>query len=150
MKRFKFRLEAVEKVRKRKEEEALQALARARTELQSALDRKNSFEQSLSDSLSRRESLANQAVCSDAFAIEEAFISGTRVRIRQVEVQIHRAARVVERATRAYMHARRDTSVIETIKENDLHEFKKQQARTEMKEMDDLSSIRAARERVGT
>ena len=149
MKRFKFRLEAVEKVRKRKEDEALQALARARADFQSAIQKKSTIEAALADALSRRESLANQAVCADAFAIEEAFISGSRIRIRQADVQIHRAGRVVERAMRAYLHARRDSTVIETIKENDLQDFKKQQARAEMKEMDDLSSIRSARERVG-
>ena len=150
MKRFKFRLEAVETIRKRKEEDALQLLARARGELQTAIDRRNSLSSALAQALDRRAALANSAVSPDVFAVEEAFISGTKVRIQHAEIQIHRANRIVERATRAYLHARRDTTVIEKIKESDLQEFKKERSRAEMKEADELSSIRAARERIGS
>ena len=146
MKRFKFRLQAVETIRKRKEEDALQALARARSELQGLVDSRNALSSSLAEALNRRENLASTAVSADLFAVEEAFITGTRLRIRQAEVQIHRASRVVERAMRGYLHARRDTTVIEKIKESDFQEFKKERARMEAKEMDDLSSVRAARE----
>lgn len=148
MKRFKFRLEAVETLRKRKEQDALQVLGRARQELQAVLNRKSDLESTLSDALLRRESLASTSVTADAFAIIEQFIAGTKLRIRQAEQQAARALRLVERATRGYMHARRDCMVIDTIRESDLQEFKKERARADMKEMDDLSSIRAARERV--
>jgi len=147
MKRFKFRLEAVETIRKRKEQDALQALGRARQELQAILARKSQLEATLADSLLVRENLANSSAHSQEFAIVEQFITGTRVRIRQAEQQSARALRLVERATRGYMHARRDCMVIDTIRESDLQDFRKERARAEMKEMDDLSSIRAARER---
>jgi len=147
MKRFKFRLEAVETIRKHKEQDALQILGRARQELQLILARKSQFESTLADALLRRERLANSSVTADEFAVLEQFIAGTKHRIRQTEQQAARALRVVERATRGYMHARRDCMVIETIRENDLQEHRKERSRAEMKEMDDLSSIRAARER---
>jgi flagellar FliJ protein len=147
MKRFKFRLEAVETIRKHKEQDALQVLGRARRELQLILARKSQLESTLADALLRRESLADSPSNSHEFAIIEQFITGTRLRVRQAEQHASRALRVVERATRGYMHARRDCLVIDTIRESDLQEFRKERARAEMREMDDLSSIRAARER---
>jgi flagellar FliJ protein len=148
MKRFKFRLEAVETIRKRKEQDALQVLGRARQELQLVLARKSQLESTLAEALLRRENLANSSVTSEEFAILENFITGTKVRIRQAEQHSARALRIVERATRGYMHARRDCMVIDTIRESDFQEYRKERARAEMKEMDDLSSIRAARERI--
>ena len=147
MKRFKFRLEAVETLRKRKEQDALQVLGRARQELQLSVNRKTQLEETLAETLLRRENLTINSATSDEFAIIEQFIAGTRVRIRQAEQHATRALRIVERATRGYMHARRDCMVIDTIRENDFQEFRKERNRAEMKEMDDLSSIRVARER---
>jgi flagellar FliJ protein len=148
MKRFKFRLEAVETIRKRKEQDALRVLGRARQELQLILARKSQLESTLADALLRREELANSSVTPDEFAVIESFITGTKICVRQAEQQSARALRVVERATRGYMHARRDCMVIDTIRENDLQEYRKEKSREEMKEMDDLSSIRVARERI--
>ncbi len=148
MKRFKFRLEAVETIRKRREEDALLELSRAKSELQSILDRKAALESDLSDALSRRESLGITPVGADAFAMEEAFISGLKRRIRQAEQHAQRAARFVERATRIFLHARRDLHVIETLREREQEEFRREQGRMEMKEADELSSLRAARERI--
>jgi len=147
MKRFKFRLEAVETIRNRREREAMEELGRARREHQAALDRKAGLEAALSEALIRRENLANSPVSPDAFRLIEGFIEGTRVRIRQAAQQVMRSLRSLERATRGYMHARRDVRVIETIREADYSEFKKELGRRELRLMDELTSARTARER---
>ncbi|MEN9723558.1 MAG: Flagellar FliJ protein [Pseudomonadota bacterium] len=145
MKRFKFRLEAVETIRKKKEDEALQVLAKARGDHQSAIDFRQNLERELRDSIARREGLAQECVGPEAYAIEEAFISGTKIRIQHAILKENRAARLVERAMRSYLHARRDTRVIETIRENDLQEFRREITKRELKEVDELSSSRAVR-----
>ena len=61
--------------------------------------------------------------------------------IRQDQA-IVRASRSVEKALRAYLTARRQTRMIETLREKDYQEFKKMVAKKEQKELDELSAMR--------
>jgi len=138
-------LEAVEKLRKRKEDDALTALGEARRVLKSITDEKERLHNDLQNSLIRREKLGSIPTTPEAFQMEELFISGTRLRINRTVVQEHRATRAVERATRVYLHAKREVMVMETLREREFEEFKREVALKERKEQDDLAIMRAGR-----
>lgn len=144
MKRFKFRLEAVEKVRKRGEEEALRVLGDARRRLQEVIEQGEALKKALDASLERRELLGKNPVSAAEFAIEEGFISGTKLRIANLTHAFAKAQRGVEKATRFYLHARRQLHVITTLREREHEAFRKDQLKREQKAIDEMVVMRAA------
>ena len=143
MKRFKFRLEAVEKVRKRNEEEAMRVLADARRRLGELLSQGEKLTSALDAAAARKQALTKNISNSAQFAIEEDFIAGTKLRIAQLAQSVSRAQRGVEKATRFFLHARRQLHVITTLKERELDAFKREQSKREQKEIDDMVVMRA-------
>jgi flagellar export protein FliJ len=97
----------------------------------------------LSDALERREKLGIEAIGIDAFQLEQNFIFGTKQRIVQQDQALVRASRGVEKALRAYLHARRQTRTIEMLREKQYQEFRKALTKKEQKELDELSVMRA-------
>ena len=145
-KRFKFRFEAVERVRRSQEDEALRLLAQAQRVFQAALDHKAGLLERLRLSLERRETLGEagkEAVPATPFRLENAFIAGTKQRIIQADQAILRARRGVEKALRGFLHARRQTRIVESIREKDFAEYRKALQQREQKELDDLYVMRA-------
>jgi flagellar export protein FliJ len=143
MKRFRFKFEAVERVRRIREEEALRALAQAQRQYQLALDHKANLQNELENALIRRESLGQQAVSVIAFHTEQDFINGTKQRIIQAEHMISRAARQVEKMLRTYLHTRKQLKTIEMLREKAFSEYKAERQKYEQKQLDDLNIMRA-------
>lgn len=143
MKRFKFRFESVEKVRKMREDEALAALGAAQRKLQGEINAKNSLLATLADALLRRENLGREGTSIQAFRTEDAYIQGTKQRIIQADQAILRATRIVEKAMQRYLGARRNKRMIETLRERDQEEFRKAKAKWEQKQSDDMAVMRA-------
>jgi flagellar FliJ protein len=145
MKKFKFKFSAVQKVRKSREEDALRNLGAAQRAYQSELGVKASLLSDLQLALERREKLGVEAVGILSFQLEQNFINGTKQRIIRQDQAIVRASRVVEKCLRAYLVCRRDTKMIETLREKEYAEFKKLVAKKEQKELDELSAMRFGR-----
>lgn len=143
MKKFHFKFESVEKVRKSKEDESLRSLGKSQQNLISAKDMKIDLEKTLAHSLLRRENLSNEATGISAFHIENQFITGTKVRIQHSERAITRAQRAVEKALAVYLHCRRQTKVIEVLKEKENLEFRNIRKKYEQKQVDELYVTRA-------
>jgi flagellar export protein FliJ len=146
MKRFKFRFETVERFRKTKESEALRALASVQTHYQTALAFKNGLIEQQNQARIRLEMLGKensnfQSVI--AFQLESQFISGNTQRLIKADQWIFRAKRAVEKSLRFYLHARKQLKMIETLRERDFSEFKKQMAKKEQKDLDELNTMRA-------
>lgn len=146
MRRFRFRFEAVERVRRARESEALRALAEAQGRYQEALSHKKNLVGQLSDALARRELLGSEPTRVMAFLTENDFISGTKQRIIQSDQAIVRATRGVEKALRSYLAAKRQLRVIETLRERHFSDFKRELAKREQKVLDDIYTTRAGRE----
>ena len=142
MKKFKFQFATVLKIRQTREEEALRSLADAQRVYQAELARKSKLISTLSDALVRREGLGVVSIGIDAFQLEQFFIVGTKQRIIQQDQALVRASRGVEKALRAYLHARRQTRMIELLREKQIKEFKKALEKKEQKELDELSVMR--------
>lgn len=143
MKRFRFQFETVLKARKSREEDMLRALGAAQQAYQSELRAKGALLSDLDLSLKRRETLGIEPVGPLAFRLEEDFISGQKQRLTRADQAILRASRGVEKALRGYLHARRQTRMIEVLREKAFEEYKKARAKTEQKQLDDMIVMRA-------
>jgi len=144
MKKFRFKFESVFKIRQTREEEVLRALGAAQRAYQEELAEKQQILSELDQSLKRREKLGSETVTINSFQIEQNFITGTKQRIIRQDQAIVRASRTVEKALRAYLFARRQTRMIEILREKDFAEFKKAVAKKEQKELDELSVMRTS------
>ena len=142
MAKFRFRLQSLLGYRKQREEEALRALGGAQRAYQAALNAKAGLLVELEDALVRRERLGEEAVSIEAFRIEQSFIVGTRQRIVQSEQAIFRATKAVEKALRAYLGARKQSRMLETIRDKDYAKFRKDLADREQKRIDDFMIMR--------
>jgi flagellar export protein FliJ len=143
MRKFRFQFEAVEKVRKSREDEALRGLATAQRAHRAALDHRQRLIDDMSASLARREALGHEPVPSTAFQLESEFIAGSKIRIAQAGQAVLRAQRAVEKALRAYLQARRQTKMIETLREKAHSEFRAAARKREARELDELYVMRA-------
>lgn len=138
MKRFRFRLETVERVRRTKEQEALRALALAQAKYHEALDAKRRLIEENERALLRREALAKTAQPVLAYQIENEFISGNRQRLVQSDQAIFRARKFVEKALREVIAAKRALRAIELLREKAFAEFKIALRKREQKEMEEV------------
>lgn len=143
MKKFRFSLETVQKVRKKKEDEALREFGQAQRELQKEFMEKRRIENQLDDSLLRREKYADQGANAHLFSLEESFIQGLKQNIENADKAIIRARRNLEKAFYAYLTARKKSAMIDKIHDRRLEEFKKIQNKKENKELDDLYVMRS-------
>jgi flagellar export protein FliJ len=143
MKKFRFKLDVLEKVRKTQENERLRALAEAQSLFRDCVDKKNSLLAELNQALIRRENLGSHAVGINQYLAEEDFILGTKYRIVQADHQIMAAKKKVDKALRSYFEARRQTRKIEVIREKQWGEYKIEVAKQERKDLDDLYIMRS-------
>lgn len=120
----------------------MRALAEAQRAFQAAVERKLTLQSRLADALARREALGAVPTSVTAFLLENDFITGTKHRIVQSEQGIFRARKGVEKALRGYLLARRQTRVIEKLRENAYAEYRRERARREQRELDDLTLMR--------
>jgi flagellar export protein FliJ len=149
MRRFRFQFEALATVRKRAEDQAMRSLGAAQRAFQAAQDYKRMLLRDLEMSLIRRENLGSHpdgdgsSSSGTDFQLETSYITGIKQRIIQSDQAILRAQRSVEKALRTYLHARKQTRMIETLREKAYAEFKKARAKQEQKDLDDLNVMRA-------
>lgn len=142
-KRFRFRLEAVLKIRKWKEQEALRSLG--------AAQRKYSEIQQLRLAMQNRRDEWNKKRSAElgtkSFSVAEShavqsFLDGCVVRERQFEHKLQHAKKQIEKALRNYLSAKKALKSIEKIKEKSFEEFKVQQRKIEAKRQDDFQTTR--------
>lgn len=143
MRRFKFRFEAVEKVRRMREQQVLRLLGNAQRDLENARARKRRQQDALARGQLEREQLGRTPVTRADFALADDFIRGTEQRIRQADHSIARAEKALQKAQRVYLLARRQLRAIELLREKHLAEWKRETAKREQKVIDDLVSARA-------
>jgi flagellar FliJ protein len=144
MKKFRFQFETVERVRKTREDESLRSLGQAQALYNETLKQKEKLLGTLAGALERREALGsgNQAATVLEFQLESDFIAGTKVRINQQDQAILRARRMVEKALRTYLAARRQTRMMEMLREKAFGEYKIARNKHLQKQSDDLSIMR--------
>ncbi len=142
MKGFVFKFESLEKVRKIREDEALLGLARAQTALVQARQKKQELEQCIIDSYERKEKNSGSDIPPSQIAIEAEFVLGTKVRILHAERFILKSERAVEKSLRTYLSARRQTRMIEILRERAISNFKTESQKKDQRRTDDLMLMR--------
>lgn len=143
MKKFHFRLDAIERARKIKEEEALRLLARAQRILQENNEKKKLLLEELHRALTRREELGRHPITVLSFQLENEFISGMKQKLIQLGHAIQRSVKSVEKSLGAYLAARKKTRAIEILHEKAFAYYKKEVRRKEAKELSDLYLMRS-------
>lgn len=142
MKRFQFKFAVVLQVRQRREDEALRYLASKQKIYQDEINKKAALLESLKMSLQRREALGAKPVGISEFHAEQDFIGGSKQRMVQADQAIFRANRIMDKAFQAYLVAKKQRKMIETLREKAEIEFKKERNKREEKEMNDLTVMR--------
>jgi flagellar export protein FliJ len=138
MKKFRFLLEAVERVRRAKEQDTLRALAYAQAKYQETLRAKYRLLEETEASLARREKLAGTAQPVLAYQLESEFITGNKQRIVQSDQAITRARKFVEKALREVILAKRALKGIELLREKAFLEFKTALRKKESKDLEEV------------
>lgn len=140
--KFKFRLEAVERVRRAKEQETLRALAYAQAKYQETLQIKQRLMEDTESALARRETLAKTAQPVLAYQLENELITGNKQRILQSDQAITRARKFVEKALREVIMAKRALKGIELLREKAFLEFKTALRKKEQKDLEEIYTSR--------
>lgn len=143
MQRFRFRLSAVEKLRKEEADRALGAVAQARQKLEHAKQFRQHLVVLKNQARSRLERLGAKGATSPEFFIEDRFVRGQEIRIQHADLAIQRAMRLVEKAVRAYQASRRKLLQIERLHEKARDAYKEALRKHEEKELRDLVVMRA-------
>lgn len=143
MKSFKFKFEVVERHRKQKEDEALSMLALAQEKLKEEINKRNSLISSMNSSLQRREELGDFPLSKGHFQLEDEFISGQKIRIKNADLEIERAKNRVGKVFSYFLKCRKDKKIIERLRENELDKHKKEVKKSEQKIQDDLYVMRS-------
>jgi len=142
-KKFRFKLESVEKVRRSKEQESLRLLATAQARYQQAVQFKVDLLRQTEESLIRRERMGESLERAVNFQLENDFIFGQKQRVHQADQFILRAKKNVEKQLKEYLFSRQQMRVIEQLRENAFVEFKKELQKKETKDLEDLYVMRA-------
>jgi len=144
MKPFKFTLEAVRTVRQRKENEAMEAYAKALLARRQAMEQLEAVQQKLSDSWKE----LRQTVTQGCNALEAARIDGFRRTLEKRRNEcmgfLALAERLVNNAWQALIAARQQREVVDTGYEKQKSAHEREQMRAEQKAMDDLAGRRIA------
>jgi flagellar export protein FliJ len=138
MKQFKFRFEAVLKVRKIREEEALRRVAEREKVLHDEIELKEKNLRDLDATLNRMEQFGRVPSSVGGVLAEKDFAAGLRIRITQCENRILRAKKNLDRAMAYFLAARTQTRMMEALSEKALIEFKKEAAKKEQKRLDEM------------
>ena len=156
MKKFRFRFNSILKLRKTREEEALKNLSAAQRAYQEELRKKQEILGHLDQSLNRRQSFGDatrsskQSIGGNDYQLEQNFIIGLKQKIIRADQMIVRASRAVQKALHAYLIAKRQTKMMETLYEKEFNVYKKAFAKKQQSDQDDLSTMRARMEKLNS
>jgi flagellar FliJ protein len=143
MAKFKFQLEAVEKVRTQKEQKMLEELSIAQKNyLQKIEDKKALLAKKQNAFIQKNELVSRDSSVNEIRLVEE-YIVGLKAGLVRADQAIIRSRRFLEQAMRQYIQARKEKMMVDKLKEKALEEFEMEQSRLEQKRLDDLITMRA-------
>lgn len=142
MAKFKFHLEAVEKVRTQKEQKMLEELSLCQRVYQEKIRIKRDLLAKKQESFSSKNELASRDSNINEIRLVEDYIEGLKHQLIRADQAIVRSRRFLDQAMRNYILARRERMMIDRLKEKAVEEFKLEQSRREQKNLDDLITMR--------
>ncbi len=143
MKKFKFSLEAVEKVRIQKEQDALSELARVQAVYQQKINEKSALVEKKRLGMELSRLVSGKQTTIEAYRIQELHLQGLNLQILRSDQAIVRTRRFLDQALRNVIKSRRELRMIEKLKEKAIEEYKQERSKKDQKDLDDLISMRA-------
>lgn len=147
MKKFRFRLEAVEKNRKMQEQERQVWLSKCITRMRSTEEKL--FDLDMKEVQARREFSAlgsptrNEPVSSAKFWLLDQFIRGQKARRVDLKQQLQQDETEVANAYRAFLHARQQRKIMEKLHEKKLAQYKEEFRKHELRQQDEQYVMRS-------
>lgn len=148
MKPFKFSLAAVQTVRQREEQRALDAYLAALRQLEAAKNRLQDLEQELTAAWAAfRQAVLDPRACAAELAQVHAYCDGLLKRRRELETALKAARATANRTFARYLAAHLACTAIQHCYERQKRQHLRQALRQEQKALDDLAqrSLRLAR-----
>ena len=143
MAKFRFKLDAVEKIRVQKEQKMLEELANSQRNYQGRISEKRALMAKKQESFVKKNELLSRDASINEIRLMEEYIVGLKQQIIRADQAIIRARRFVDQDMRKYIAARKERMMIDRLKEKAMEEFKVEQSRLEQKKLDDLITMRA-------
>lgn len=143
MQKFRFRLEALLRIRESREKDAMIALSRAQNAFQAEIDLKRKLQDEISGALSRISEIGKKPLSVNELQMEEAFVRGNRQRVLGADLRIERSRKSVAKAMRDYLMARRNRMSLDKLKEKALETYKDARDAQERKQIEDQILMRA-------
>jgi flagellar FliJ protein len=140
--RFKFRLEALLKLRHSLEEQAQRALARSIAAQEQAQARLAALQQSEHDTIAGRAMVPNQVIDLERWAATERYLLVLKRHLAQAAGALEAARNQVAAARAALLKAHQDHLMLVRLKERRMEQYALEVQRTEAREMDEIAVLR--------
>ncbi len=146
MKRFEFKLQAVLNFRKHLERVAQQDMARAVMEVSDCEHQIGSLQTTHGQSAQRLESIVAKGVAAQEFKQHHVYIGAITQTIAAEKRRKIQLEKILEKKRLALKKRSIDKKVIERLREKQAKEYNQELLVTEQKELDEISSLKKARE----
>jgi flagellar FliJ protein len=143
MAKFKFQLEAVEKVRTQKEQKMLEELSVAQRNYQEKIAEKRAILAKKQTAFVEKAELASRDASINEIRLLDEYLIGLKYQLVRADQAIVRSRRFLDQGMRNYINARKERMMIDQLKEKAFGEFRLEQGRLEQKNLDDLITMRA-------
>jgi len=146
MRKFKFRLQTLEKHRKEREQERRVQLSEAIGGIKSTEQKIFDLDQSIVDArksyAAMGETGTGNSLQAGDFWVLDAFAQGQLHRRAELEKHLQDQEQGLQEVFQNYVHARKEYQVIKSLHERDQSEFRKKEQKRENKQLDDLYTMR--------
>ncbi len=146
MKRFKFKLQALLNFRKHLERVAQQDMAKTVLALTACEKQIDSLQITHGQSTQRLEQIVEKGVGSEIFRQHHAYLGAVQGMIAQEKQRMVQLGKVLEKKRQALKKRSIDKKAMERLRESQAKEYNQELLVGEQKELDEISSLKKARE----
>lgn len=144
---FVFGLEVLLEHKRRLQREAQRAWAEAQRKVDAAVEELNRFYKQVDDTRNETQELAKTGgALANRIVMNDAFIDGQKYRIEAQRLKIRELKSIAEQLQDAMIEASKETKTLEKLKEKQKEEYKKKARVREMKEIDEIVTLRHKRD----
>jgi flagellar protein FliJ len=148
---FEFSLEVLLEHKRRLQDEARRVWAEAQAKVDDAVNELNGFYKQVDDTRLTNQTLEKSGgALASRLVMNDGFIEGQKIRIERQRLKIRDLKSAAEILHEQMVEAARETKTLEKLKEKRKEEFKKKMRVREMKENDEIVTLRHKRDAWGT
>lgn len=147
---FKFSLEVLLDHKRKLQDEARRVFAEAQSKVDHAVAELNGFYKQVDDTRAENQALEKSGgTLASRLVMNDAFVEGQKIRIEHQRLKIRELKSTAEILQEQLIEAAKETKALEKLKEKQKEEFKKKQRIREMKENDEIVTLRHKRDAWG-